>query len=390
VSGRHAFSDGVALGLPGSAALSTAESRPRAIRVAHIVPGLAIGGLEKMLVDFARRCDPARFHQSFIAVGENGPVGAELAALGMQVTALRKDAGFRPSMWFTLAGILRRDGVDVVHTHNNAGLFYGVLAARLAGSHRIIHTRHGVEPVSRKAMALLPFIAELTDHIVCVSRDNAELACREGMPVRRLVTLLNGVDVESFFPHGPCIDGPALVVARLSPEKDIATLIRAIAAAHAQGKAIRLDIAGDGTCREELRALATSLGLESAVRFLGQQQDVPGLLRAASLFVLPSITEGISLTLLEAMATGLPVVATAVGGNAEVILDGVTGRLVPPGDPQALARAMIDVLERPTESSAMGIMGRQRVVEHFNVRRTIGQYQELYAPSCPALKERAA
>lgn len=353
--------------------------RYRTLRVAHVAPGFGIGGLERMLVDFARRVDARRFEQSFFAIGPDGPIGAELAALGRPVTALGKEGGFRPGLMVRLARLLRERGVDVVHTHNAAGLFYGAPAARLAGVKRVIHTRHGVEPISGRAMQALRAASLLVDRIVCVSADNADLARREGFPPRKIATLLNGVDLERFPCRGPAPGRRALLVARLSPEKDISTLLRAAALLRDRGRPIELDIVGGGPCRDALAAERDDLGLAGSVALHGPREDVRDTLAEASLFVLPSTTEGVSLTLLEAMASGLPVVATAVGGNVEVVVDGETGLLVPPSRPEALADAIDKVLSDPGRGRLMGQAGRRRVEERFDLGSTIDAYEALYA-----------
>ncbi len=361
------------------AAPASAVSGTRALRVAHIAPAFGIGGLERMLVDFARRADTRRFEQNFVAIGADGPIGAELAALGRPVTALAKDDGFRPALVLRLARLLRERKIDVVHTHNAAGLFYGAPAARLAGVRRIIHTRHGVEPISGRAMQALRVVSLLVNHIVCVSADNAALARREGFPSAKLVTLLNGVDLDRFACRGPAPGRRALLVARLSPEKDIATLLRAAALLRESGRPIALDIVGSGPCLGDLTALRDELGLTEMVTFPGASDDVRDALEQAGLFVLPSVTEGISLTLLEAMASGLPVVATAVGGNVEVVADQETGLLVPPSRPEAMADAIDAVLADPERAKRMGLAGRCRVELRFDLARTIADYEALYA-----------
>jgi glycosyltransferase involved in cell wall biosynthesis len=362
---------------PRQAGATRAGASPR-IRVAHVAPGLAVGGLERMLVDLARHSDRSRFELSFIAIGENGAMGQELAALGHSVTALGKKAELDPSLCLRLRRHLLESGAEVVHTHNNTALVYGAVAARLVGARQIIHTRHGVEPVSRKAAALIRLIARSVNRLVCVSEDNAGLALNEGMPSDRLQTLLNGIDVQAFPYRGPSSGGRLVTVARLSPEKDIGTLIRAVAIARSSRQDLRLDIVGDGPCRDQLETLSASLGLNDAIRFLGERYDVAEVLPSASLFILPSLTEGISLTILEAMSIGLPVVATAVGGNLEVVVDGVTGRLVKPGDPEALAQAICHVLAAPGAARRMGRLGRERVEANFDIRRTVRQYETLY------------
>jgi glycosyltransferase involved in cell wall biosynthesis len=167
-------------------------------------------------------------------------------------------------------------------------------------------------------------------------------------------------------------------VARLSPEKDIATLLRAarlVADAHPD---FRLEIAGAGPCDADLRRLADELNLRGHVQFLGEVGDVPALLARARLFVLPSQSEGISLTVLEAMATGLPVVTTLVGGNPEVVLGDTTGTLVPAADPPALADAIIRLLADPDRAQLMGRAARRRVEANFDVRAMVARYEALY------------
>src|SRR5262249_35846914 len=146
---------------------------------------------------------------------------------------------------------------------------------------------------------------------------------------------------------------------------------------------LRLFIAGDGPCRQALEQRAAAADLHDAVRFLGEISDVPGLLAQASLFVLSSVTEGISLTLLEAMARGLPVVATRVGGNGEVVVDGETGRLVPPRQPALLARTLVDLLRDPATLARFGAAGRSRVERHFDIRRMVAAYEDLYRVAGP-------
>ena len=167
-------------------------------------------------------------------------------------------------------------------------------------------------------------------------------------------------------------------MARLSPEKDVANLIRAAAIVRRSDPDLRIEVAGDGQCLPELRRLVAELGLEGQVLLLGEVGDVAGLLARGRLFVLPSRSEGISLTLLEAMARGLPVVATRVGGTPEVVVDGETGLLVPPGDPAALADAILRLQRDPEAGRRMGEAGRPRVERIFDVRRMVAEYEALY------------
>jgi glycosyltransferase involved in cell wall biosynthesis len=339
-----------------------------------------MGGLEKLLVECARHTDRTRFDLTFISLSGRGAPADEIEACGWPVVTLNVPPGrVTPGLVFRLGTWFWRLRIDVVHSHNNGPLIYGSPGARLAGVRGVIHTRHGLNSrASSRQTALVRTVIRLTDRIVCVSKSGARQSARQGVPPNRLQMLWNGIDVNRFSYAGPQAGGPAVLVARLSPEKDVATLLHAAALVRARIPSFRLAIAGDGPCLRDLQHLTARLGLVETVQFLGQVRDVPALLSRASLFVLPSLTEGISLTLLEAMARGLPVVATAVGGNPEVVLDGRTGFLVPPERPPALAEKMIHLMTNHPLAQEFGHSGRQRVEEFFNVRHMVESYENLY------------
>lgn len=349
------------------------------IRIAHIVGQLGVGGMEKLIVEFARHACRERFELSFVSLGERGIVADEIEQLGWPVETMSAPAGFRPAMIFRMANWLRRQHINIVHTHNTRPVIYGAPAARLAGVDAVMHTRHGQQyGATRAQIRSLRLATRLVDQVACVSEDSARLAEQVGIPRRKLQTIPNGIDLSRFAHVGPQPLGPAVMVARLSPEKDPANLLRAMAIVANAEPNLKLEIAGDGPCRPALQHLAGDLSLHNRVRFCGEVSDVPALLARASMFVLPSLTEGISLTLLEAMARGLPVVATRVGGTAEVVDDGVTGLLVPPASPEALASAMLRVYRDPQTARAMGLAARQRVCDSFDVRRMVARYEALY------------
>ncbi len=360
-------------------------ARPnRPLRVFHVTGCLDVGGQEKLLVEFARHIDRGRFALHFVSLARRGPLARDLEAEGWPVTALDVPPGFWPSLVFRLARILRRGGADAVHTHNERPLIYAAPAARLAGVRRIVHTRHGRGVgITARQRWLARVTARAADRYVCVSAECTRLTAAQGMPAGRLQTRHNGIDTRRFAYAGPCPGGPAVLVARLVPEKDIATLLRATALMPRVHPAFRLQIAGDGPCREPLRQLVTHLGLNGRVTFLGMVRDVAGLLARAGMYVLSSTSEGVSLTLLEAMARGLPVVATAVGGTPEVVQDGITGLLVPPADPPALAAALARVASDPALARRLGAAGRARVERYFDIRTMVADYQNMYVGAAP-------
>jgi sugar transferase (PEP-CTERM/EpsH1 system associated) len=348
-------------------------------RVIHVTPQLDMGGMEKLLVEFARHTNRERFELVFVCLSGRGALADAIEACGWPVVALDEPPGLRVGRVVRLARLFRRLKADVVHTHNTNPLLYAVPAAHLAGVPVTVHTRHGHgRQASRRRALAWRMVASMTGQVVCVSRDCEDLSRKEGVPPGRLCTIRNGIDTQRFDFVGPADGGPAVMVGRLSPEKDVESLVRATALVARDQPNFRLEVAGGGPLLADLRQRAGDLGLGRQVRFLGEVREVPSLLARAALFVMPSLREGISLAILEAMARGLPVIATRVGGNPEVIADGETGLLVPPRDPQALARALAALGRDPERARRLGAAGRLRVERHFDVRRMVAKYEQLY------------
>jgi glycosyltransferase involved in cell wall biosynthesis len=209
----------------------------------------------------------------------------------------------------------------------------------------------------------------LGTHVVAVSERVAINAVRElHIPPERLTTIVNGVDLVHFKPVGRVQGTRALVIgstARLHAEHDHATLVQAFARLAVRWPDARLLLVGRGREEARLRTLGEALGIVSSIRFVGEQADIAPWLAQMDLYAHASLTAGISNSILEAMATGLPVVATAVGGTPEVVADGETGLLVPPGDPVGLAEALETLLANPTMAQTFGQAGRARIEAHF-------------------------
>ena len=359
--------------------MKSPEISPRASRIAHVTFGLDVGGQEKLLVEFARMADRGQFDLRFISLGTRGPVAKDIEALGWPVSALGAPSGLRPGLIVKLARLFRRWRPDLVHTHDQRALCYAAPGAWLARVPRIVHTRHGRDVhATHRQTAIFRQLAKLVDRFVCVSEEVAELSRAQGIAGLRLRTIVNGIDISRFAFNGADPAGPVVTVARLSPEKDVANLVRATAMAAKRAPELRVEVAGSGPCLEDLKQLAASLDVGDRITFLGEVGDVRALLTRARMFVLPSRSEGTPLTVLEAMACGLPVVATRVGGLPEVVVEGKTGHLVPPEDPAALAEAILTVWRDPGVGQAMGRTGRQRAEDRFNVRRMVADYETLY------------
>jgi sugar transferase (PEP-CTERM/EpsH1 system associated) len=350
------------------------------MRVCHISLGLSTGGLERLLVDFARFHDRTQFEMTFVALHDAARPAAEIRELGCEVIALQGQRLGRVARFRQLASLFRTLAPDVVHTHNAFPHWYASPSARWAGVPVVINTRHGQRfGQTWRGRLQYQLASKFVKRIVAVSDDAAAL-CRteDKLPANKVLRIWNGIDPERFKYRGPVQQPVAISVARLSAEKDFPTLLRAFGIARKRIPGLRLRIVGDGAERPGLERLSTELGLTGTVEFLGERSGVPELLAEAGFFVSSSLTEGISLTLLEAMAVGLPVLATAVGGNPEIVVPGETGRLVPAGDPAALANGLVELCHEQQRWPEYGENARRRVVEHFDIRRMIRDYEDLY------------
>jgi glycosyltransferase involved in cell wall biosynthesis len=360
------------------AADGATERVGKPVRVCHVSLTLATGGLERLLADFARFHDASRFEMEYVAMRDVGRFGDEIREGGLPVFALQ--ASGRLSQIVELSQHFRERAIDVVHTHNLYPHLYATIAARLAGVPVVVNTRHG-QRIGHgwKSRLLYRLASYQADRMVAVSQDAARLCTEEdGVSPEKVTCIWNGIDVESFPFVGPARAPVAIAVARLSAEKDFPTLLRAVQHAVVKVPDLKLRIVGDGPERTRIEQLRSELSLDDNVELLGERTDVPELLAGGAFFVSSSLSEGISLTLLEAMSVGLPVLATAVGGNIEVVDQGNTGRLVPAGNPNALAEAIVAVCRQPEKWHPMGIAARQRVQHHFEIRRMVAEYEDLY------------
>jgi glycosyltransferase involved in cell wall biosynthesis len=351
------------------------------------VLGLDVGGLERMVLLLLAHTDRARASPLVCALDAPGALAPALGPLGVPLAVVRRRPGLDPRVPFALARFLRGAGAALVHTHNLTPHLYGALAARVLGL-PVLHTRHGRnEPEVRRKVLLSRFASALSDRVVAVSEDAARLCRdREGVDRRKLSTIANGVDTRLFRPGGDRAAARARLgvppgglhvgcVARLEAVKDHATLLDAFALLRAERPDAHLTLVGGGSLRAALEGRAGAADLAGAVTFAGEREEVAPLHAAFDVFALSSRSEGQSLTLLEAASAGLPIVATRVGGNPEIVADAVTGLLVPPGDPRALAAALGEAARR---GAALGAAGRARVERLFSAERMAGAYHALY------------
>jgi len=350
----------------------------RQIRICHVALALETGGLERLLADLARLHNRSVFKLSFVTMRGMGRFAHEIQQIGCPVHQLQRPTRFGKilelALWF------RRHAFDIVHTHNAYPHINATPAARVTGVPVIINTQHGPRMEGGQTARWQHSLASLCiNRIVAVSDDLARLcAKRDKFSARKVIRIWNGIDLHAFPFAGPSRKPIGISVGRLSPEKDLRTLLRATKHLLRWVPTFRLIVVGDGPSMAELRQIASDLGITERVDFVGERTDVAALLSHAGFFVSSSRLEGISLTILEAMATGLPVIATCVGGSPEIVEDGRTGWLVPSGDPVALAQAMRHMCNCQDKWDAMGKRARQRVKQCFDVVRMVGQYEELY------------
>jgi glycosyltransferase involved in cell wall biosynthesis len=350
------------------------------IRIAHVTNQLETGGMERLLVEFARHADRRRFHLEFVCLGMRGSIAGVLESLGWNVHVLGMKPGIRPGAMLKLARMFRSSRVDLVHTHNTKPLLYSAPAMKVASVGGLIHTRHGERiGTSRRQDAAFALACKAADRVVCVSGATHRASVAEGLGNERLRTIENGIDLERFPFAGPMLGGPALYVGRLSPEKGVDVLLQAVRLIVSQEPAFRLRIAGTGPGLGEMGELARSLGVGGSVEFLGEVSDVAGQLSQASMLVLPSRSEGLSIAVLEAMGVGLPVVATRVGGTPEAVSHGTTGLLVEKEDVEGLAGAVLKLWRDRELARRLGTAGRESVVSRFDVRAMVARYEAMYA-----------
>jgi glycosyltransferase involved in cell wall biosynthesis len=367
--------------------------------IAHVVENLERGGLERMVIDLAIAQREAGHRCRVVCLFELGALAHELASRGIEVHACHKRGGVDLGALRRLRARLREMPHAVIHTHNANAHYHAVAAAVGLPLARIVNTRHGMGPaqLGSRSEWLYRLSMRRTDMVATVCEAARARFSQQGLrPRSQLLAVPNGILVDGFscaseerrvalrnvlgLAPGVRIVG---TVGRLNPVKDQSTLLRAFARAHAAVADSALVLVGDGALRATLRAQAASLGIGDAVRFLGDRSDVRQLLQGFDMFVLSSRSEGYSMALLEACASGLPIVATDVGGNREIVVEGRNGFLVAPADDEALAGAMADLLREPARAVQMGQAGRAWALREASIETMAARYDALYRDGRP-------
>lgn len=357
----------------------------------HVVHSLEPGGTERLVVDLCRAAQARGVRVGVACLDHLGSWGKQLAHEGVPVWQIGRKPGFRPGVGWTLARIARELDVSWLHCHQYSSFVYGALAKVRQPHLKLVYTEHGrtgdALPLARRRVADR-LLAYLPEHVVAVSAELRDYMQRT-TPFRDIEVVHNGIDCGAAPTPERRRAGRQLLgasddewivgtVARLDPVKSLGLLVRAFSSLSRSIPSARLAIVGDGPERLALEDTVTRLGVEGRVRFVGHRDDARRLLPAFDVYVNSSTTEGISLTILEALAVELPVVATSVGGTPEVIHSGRTGILVPSGDQERMARVLHGLHSDAELCRALGRAGRARVLEGFERSRMISVYESLY------------
>lgn len=364
----------------------------RLSRVLHVINSSEEGGGARHLHALVTNMDRKRF-APVVATTAGGPLVQRLQESGVPVVEVNMMRGrLDPRPVLGLRRLMVRESFDLVHLHGTRAGFFGTLALSLVPRRpRAIYTVHGLSCSRRASPAVKGlfarverFIAHHAHRVISVSEQDRQSGVEAGLlPPHRTTSIPNGIAVstaepESWRSRGSGGTPEVLIVGRLVPQKGIPILLEAACMVLQSHPHTRFTLAGDGPLRLQLEAEAERLGISEQVRFLGTVPDTRPLLAGCDLFVLPSLWEGMPLSLLEAMAAGRPAVATAVSGSSELIVDEETGLLVPAGDAMALAAAITRLLQDPQAAEAMGIRARDRVRREFSLERMVASTHTLY------------
>jgi glycosyltransferase involved in cell wall biosynthesis len=380
--------------------------------VVHMIDELPRDGAEMLLLDLMRHREPG-LRYAVVCIIRGGPLEEEFARIGIPVIIFGRRGKLDVSLVLRLTSWLRRNRAAIVHTHLFTADTYGRLAAKLAGVPAVFSTVHTMPSPPRAGSAKLASLsavfsnlhnnpwkggfrkaidrlfARLSTRVIGCSEEVTQALMRDGIPAERLIAIPNGIDLRKFTQvsgegvraeFGLPADRPLLgVVGRLHPAKDHENLFRALAAMpQARAGEVSCLVVGTGELQDALHAMVRQMGLEPCVVFTGMRTDVPRLVAALDVFVMPSRWEGLPIALLEAMASAKPVICTRVGGIPDVVRDGDNGLLVDASDPAQLQQRIAQLLDSPDERTRLGLRARDTVIERFDVTRTAAAYNNLH------------
>ncbi len=362
------------------------------LKVIHLVEDLKIGGAERVIADTALGLDRKKYDASVWCVTRGGETASELSEKGIEVKILGISSYHNPLNTFKMIRLLKFARPDIVHTHGYFASVIGRLAARKAGIPVILaHVHSTYWEYKKRHLMIERKLSRFTHKIICCSKAVENFVKNtEKITDNKTIVIYNGVDEERFCPlksptsiraeFGMSEEAAVVgTVSSLTPHKGHEYLIQAASLVLNTLPSAKFIIVGDGPLRKRLEDQAKNLDIHPAVIFTGTRKDIPEILSLMDVFVLPSHTrEGLGIAIIEAMAAERPVVATEIGGIPEVVNDGETGLLVPPGDAEALSKAIIELLRNPKKTKEMGVKGRTRVKEKFTTKKMLSEIEHVY------------
>ncbi len=376
------------------AAVASGAMRSGRVRLLVLTVGFAVGGAEQLILVTAPRLQRLGFDVTVACLKGWGPIGDELERSGVRAVALGASGALDVRVAGRLLALLRRERTQILHAHRFLANLVARVIGRMAGVPVVIATHHDTDYEIGFAGRLLEgATASMSDTVLACSEAVRRHAIRAyGLRHGHVRTLRNALPDPGASWSDPArrararqelgaAPGEQLIgtVGRLiEPKKGIPVFLTAARSLAEKLPDVRFVIVGDGPARSRLEETATRLGVAHRTTFAGERRDIPRVMDALDLLVQPSNWEGFGLTLLEAMAVGRPIVATRVGGIPEVVLDGRTGTLVPPGDPDALAGACFDLLADGERAARFGEAGRERVRAEFSIDRLVNDTASLY------------
>jgi glycosyltransferase involved in cell wall biosynthesis len=382
------------------------------MRIVQLVTNLDIGGLERLAVDLAREQKAAGHDARIYCLGHRGAFADQAESSGIPVTAFHKGRGMSPGTAWHIARQLRIDKPDILHGHNHLVHHYAVTAARLAGTRVVVNTRHreevqilekadgsgfyrSDESADKKADFIFRAAMPWTDAVIFISEDTRRFFIEHrGIPAPGTHVILNGAPLDPFLarPASPGSSRPVFrfgTAGRMVPAKDHLLMVDAFAIVARELPDAELHFAGSGPLKDRISARVSDLKLEDKVTLHGPLFDMPGYLSELDAFVLSSLTEGLPIAILEAMAAGLPIVSTRVAGVPEAAIEGEIARYAPISDPNALAAAMVATANDP-DAAGMGARGRALAQTRFTIEQTWKEHERLFSALLQRVSARAA
>lgn len=358
---------------------------PAPLSIVHLVENLDAGGLERFTIDLVQAQRAAGHDSGIACLHDAGALAPQAEAFGIPVTPLGKPPGFHVSTIWKLARVLRRGGVQVLNAHNPGVHHYGAAAAKLAGVPVVVNTRHGISSSSGRPFQERYFRAVLpwTSHVIYVSHQSEETFVEAKIvPREKGCVIWNGIPLGPFLarPASPGSLQPRIrfgTAGRLVPVKAHSNLLKAFARTHEQLPGTELYIYGSGPLAQELQNEIDSLGLTGCAFLKGSTQNMPAALSELDVFVFSSLSEGLPIVILEALAAGLPIASTRVGGVPEVAPEGEVAWYCPPGDVEALSK-MLTMAATSGDLQARAERARHLAITRFSIEKVQADYEALY------------